>query len=137
MTHNEIHTLVDNSNAGDWHRFNDATAVYKPNIDVSLDWSETIKPSFSEAWHQNLPDPGASSVNVALRHNGTMVDRWTFIIVDGGRYILPIPEPNTSGGYELSSSMVSLGNLIFDLYRPGGTTNTLAALLKRCNITVV
>jgi len=137
MTLNVIRTLVNNSSRCDWHKHVEAQAVFSPDIDISLDWSETVNPNFSEPWHQCLHDTGASSVSVELRHNGVPVDSWTFVIVDGGRYILPLPSPATGGGYELSSAMMPLGNLLFDLYHPGGASNTLAALLQRCTINIV
>lgn len=137
MTLNDIRTLVDNSSRSDWHKFAEAMAILTEDIDVSLDWSETVNPNFTEPWHQNLPDPGASSVSVVLRHNGSPVDNWTFVIVDGGRYILPLPSPGAGGGYELPSAMMPLGDLLFDLYHPGGASSTLTALLQRCSITVV
>ncbi len=137
MTLDQIHALANSSSQSDWHKHVETQAVFCPDIDVSLDWSETINPSFSEPWHQNLPDSGATSVLVALRHNGIPVDSWTFVIVDGGRYLVPCPTLDASGGYELSSSMMPLGNLLFDLYHPGGASNTLSSLLQRCTVAVV
>lgn len=137
MTLDEIRTLVENSNRADWHKHSDAAAVFCPDIDVSLDWGETINSNFTEPWHQTLPDPGASSISVILQHNGSPVSSWTFVVVDGGRYLVPLPRPGAGGGYELSSDMMPLGNLMFDIYHPGGASNTLTDLLKRCNVTIV
>ncbi|MCC5847618.1 MAG: hypothetical protein JJU29_05930 [Verrucomicrobia bacterium] len=137
MRLDEIRAIIDNSSSDDWHKAAKATTIFIPDIDISLDWNETINPNFTEPWHNCLHDPSASSVSVVLRHNGAPVDRWTFVVVDGGRYMMPLPAPSASGGYELPASIIPIGNLIFDLYHPGGASNNLSALLNKCSISVV
>ena len=137
MTLNEIRRLVEGSSLRDWHKYEEATAVLVEDIDVSLDWCVTINPSFTESWHKTLPDPHASSVCVALRHNGSPVDTWTFVIVDGGRYLVPLPRPDSAGVYEVESQMMLLGNLMFELYGSGGTGKTLTDILKTCGVNIV
>ena len=156
----EIRTLVDTSVIANWHKIegnlverwdqgqdasqqnylhpicHDALAVFKPNIAVSLAWGATINSKFSESWHADLPDSSANAVLVVLRHNGAKVDEWTFVIVDGGRYILPLPRLS-NGMYEIPTHMMALGRLIFSLYAPGGVHNSLDDLLAQCEITVV
>ena len=137
MTLEEILAVVKNSSPSDWHKHSEAESVFAQNIDISLDWTETINSSFSEDWHKGLHDPKASLVSVVLRYNGNIVDRWKFVDVDGGRYLMPLPRHATGTGYELSSSMLPLGKLLFDLYPPGGPINTLTDLLKVCKIAIV
>jgi len=137
MKLNEIRLLVENSKPHDWYIHSEAKAVYISDIDVSLDWSETINANFTESWHQNFADTGASSLSVVLKNNGCTVTRWTFVAVDGGRYLTPLPKPANAIGYELPSDMMPLGNLMFGLFNSNGAIHTLTDLLNRCNITIV
>jgi len=159
MTLQQIRNIVDNSVSSDWHKIegniierwewgqqngqnytqpisHDMLAVFKSDVDVSMAWGAVICDAFSEPWHKKLPDPSAKSVLVVLRHNGAKVDDWTFVNVDGGRYIVPLPHFN-NGAYEIPVDMMPLGNLVFDLYSAGGVHSDLSVLLSCCGVKVV
>ena len=67
-------------------------AVFKNNINISLAFGLTINENFKEEWANSFPDPQASSQFVDLFFANTLVERIAYVVVDGGRAKLPMPE---------------------------------------------
>ena len=67
-------------------------AVYRGNIAISLAFGITVNEDFKEDWANSFPDPHASSHIVDLFFSNTLVERITYVVVDGGRAKLPIPK---------------------------------------------
>lgn len=64
---------------------------YKPNIYISIAFGITLNDDFREDWANEFPDASASSHCVDIFYNNSLVDRFTYVSVDGGRAKLPIP----------------------------------------------
>lgn len=67
-------------------------AIYRPNLAISLAFGLTVNDDFKEDWANSFPDPHASSHIVDLFYSNTLVERITYVVVDGGRANLPIPK---------------------------------------------
>lgn len=156
MTLDELLGRVRTSSSDDWHKFvyrtpyvpycgeyvdtNCYLAIFKPDIDISLAYGAAIQPNFEEPWVMQFPDPHATSEAVVLRYQGTPVyECRNFVTVDGGRYLLPMPEvPSAKGGkYQISDDRLSFARLMFNLFGIGGASQTLEEVLRRADIEIV
>lgn len=59
--------------------------------DYVISEGETVNEDFSAPWTKRFPDPYAWSINVNYLCRNTTVKSSLFVVVDGGRYTLPIP----------------------------------------------
>jgi hypothetical protein len=77
------------------HHEHSMRAAYKPNLGITIAWGldrTSHRPNeFSEPWHQDFPDSGASAHFVDFFYNGDLVHREVYVDVDGGRANLPLP----------------------------------------------
>ena len=75
-------------------------AVYKKDVDISLVFAADLRDGrdFQEEWVRRFPDGHATLVVAAVRYRGAIVFEWTGVIADGGRYLLPLPEPRGDDG---------------------------------------
>lgn len=106
----ELRRLIAHSDRGDWNviscfgrpfflpwrpggEFNEhhARAAYRPNLAVGIAWGITDNEDFHEDWSEKFPVQRAYSCIADLFYNGMLVDRETYVVVDGGRACLPIP----------------------------------------------
>jgi hypothetical protein len=146
---------VEMSSSDDWHKLDYHTpylpycggqnvldthyhlAVFRPDVDISLAFGATVNSDFHEPWVESFPDPHATSVAVVLRYRGTPVYEWTFVTVDGGRYLVPMPQPpNAEGKYQISAGKLSFARLMFDLYGSGGVCCGVEEALRRAGIEI-
>ena len=67
-------------------------ASYKPDLSITLAWGLTANDDFKEPWANKFPDPKASSHYADIFFNNALVYRELYVVVDGGRAKLPIPE---------------------------------------------
>jgi hypothetical protein len=65
-------------------------AVYRPDLSISLAWGFAVG-TVTEPW-LHFADPEGRRCLVDLFYMGTLVDRRSYISVDGGRASLPTPE---------------------------------------------
>lgn len=63
---------------------------YKPNVSISLAFGIQLNGDFREEWANKFPDPSASSHCIDIFFNNSLVDRFAYVVVDGGRAKLPI-----------------------------------------------
>jgi hypothetical protein len=66
-------------------------SVYIPDISISIAFGLTWMEDFNEEWANCFPDRSACGCYADVFHNGKLVFREPFIIVDGGRTKLPMP----------------------------------------------
>ena len=151
---------IENSTVGQWHKTDvqnvfqwecgktngqnyiapktfETLAVYKEDIDISLVMTGTINENFSESWTQPFPDADATSVAVFLRYRGAVVYQWVGVIVDGGRYLMPMPEANGNGGYKVQRSSMPLARLLFGIYAPAGVHAQVEEALQRAGVPIL
>lgn len=163
----ELHDLiltVESSSSDEWHRMDHHTlhgwewgdrningemypyiepkthhnlAVFKKDVDVSIVFGADVIKDFAEPWVQAFPDPKASSILVVLRYRGQVVFEWVFVVVDGGRYLLPLPKPLGNGQYQFAQDKLPFARLMFALYGQGGVHHSLEDTLKRAGVTIV
>jgi len=77
---------------------------------------ELVDP-FKEPWVEKFPDPNASSFYVTLNYHTTVLERIVFVVVDGGRYTIPLPILAAPGEYCMDSKSVGFKiALLFDQY---------------------
>jgi hypothetical protein len=70
-------------------------AVYKPNLSITMAWGLECSKEFKEEWATKFPDPSASVDFVDIFYNSALVYRDYYVVVDGGRAYLPMPNyPN-------------------------------------------
>ena len=66
-------------------------AAYKPDVSITLAWGLELNNNFREEWANKFHDPRASSHYVDIFFNNALVHREIYVIVDGGRAKLPLP----------------------------------------------
>ena len=94
-------------------------AVYKPDVDITLVWGAKID-DFQESWTLLFPDPNAYTIAIELRYRGVVIDSLVGIRVDGSRYLLPYPESDGKGGYQINKNKLQgIPELLFQLDSPG------------------
>ena len=59
-------------------------AAWKQDVSLGLAWGLRAQDDFTEAWTERFPDSRASSHFVDSLWNGSLVDRWQRVSVDGG-----------------------------------------------------
>ena len=67
-------------------------ACYRPDVSISLAFGLLINDDFKEEWANAFPDKSASSHYVDIFFNNNLVERISYVNVDGGRAKLPIPK---------------------------------------------
>lgn len=74
-------------------------AAYKPDLCIGIGWGLPVYPSertFDEDWATQFPDPEASWHFVDLFYCGALVERQSYVNVDG-RCNLPLPRRKVEG----------------------------------------
>ena len=66
-------------------------AVYIPDVSITLAFGLIWIEQFEEEWATRFPDRKACGASADVFYNGTLVFRDDFVIVDGGRTMLPMP----------------------------------------------
>jgi hypothetical protein len=82
MTLDDLITIVEESDPADWNVLSGGggdpsflqRAVYRPNVAISLVWSEEPEnDDFKEDWANKFPDPTAASYFLTLAYHGAPV----------------------------------------------------------------
>lgn len=77
------------------HTSHHSRAVYKPDIAIGMAWGLRRDPDdqgFHEDWLERFADPNAWAAWLDVLYHGQPVDRRLYVVVDGGRCSLPLPE---------------------------------------------
>ena len=112
-------------------------AVYKPDVDIAIAWGATEREDFQESWTQQYSAPGGTMVRAEILYRGTLVYRWLAVFVDGGRYLLPLPEPDGEGDYTVRRSDLDLGRLLFGLQGSGGAASSVEDAFSMGGVRIV
>lgn len=67
--------------------------TYNPDPSFTIEIDSDDDTEFREEWMKVFPDKTGSKHYVTLRHNNSVLADEIFIGVDGGRALLPLPEP--------------------------------------------
>ena len=62
--------------------------------------------NFVEEWSEKFPDPHASSFYVELWHDSTILKKSIFVLVDGARYTVPLPEYVSKGKWKIRKDSI-------------------------------
>jgi hypothetical protein len=100
----------------------DKQLYHKQFPEFTIRQGKTIHNPFRETWTDSFSDVSAHSFEVELRYFGTILHTETFVMCDGGRYQLPLPELDTSTSpttyYVKSDSFAYKIALIYNQYFP-------------------
>jgi hypothetical protein len=69
----------------------DGRAIYKPDIAISILSGHTFQDNYQADWLEDFADKSATGNLADIAYNGVVVDRVHYVVVDGGRSILPSP----------------------------------------------
>lgn len=125
MTFDELISTVRESKAEQWHKMplvddkHDHLAVYKADIDIAFAYGRVVNESFSETWAEKISHGKGRSIQVDLRYRGQLVSQWTFVIVDGGRLMMPMPAPPTDGNFSVKWDDLPIAKLLYDIHATG------------------
>jgi hypothetical protein len=101
MTYDRLLDLLLSSTKEDW-LIDDSKGIFtlKSDLDVTI---REVRPEdplaprdhFAEPWAENFPDSLAERQFVELWFRASFVKSYLFVVVDGGRAVLPIPKSAT------------------------------------------
>jgi hypothetical protein len=103
MTYEDLIDLVEGGAPTDWLRgahgsLSTAVNLKDLNARFEVDWDRDVMvANFVEEWTQKLPNRKASSYSVRLCYGATVVERLGMVAVDGGTYLIPMPDDPASG----------------------------------------
>jgi hypothetical protein len=103
MHYTTLRKMIQNSSPADWLN-NDQIGVWTLISDVAVnlvemrDEEETEARAYKAPWALNFPDENAMRTEMELRYSGSFVERYTVVVVDGGRH--RILQPNADGGLD-------------------------------------
>lgn len=158
MTYEELIATISGSRVEDWTKVEDIvddnciyTASYKKDLDIVITWGKG-KSNFTEEWSMRFPDKEHNeSFELEVKYKGNKVKVFTFVYVDGYRYLMPLPktdiEKSVTGNvvkkgppppikFYVQSSDMPFFNIMFDLYGAGGSCDDLESALEQANIEI-
>jgi hypothetical protein len=95
MRLNDLILQLANADRSDFHPTSEHVRTWFPDALVQIVLEDPEQP-FNEPWVKNFADPGASRMLVHIKYGGATVHTETFVSVDGGRHMLPMPESQKS-----------------------------------------
>jgi hypothetical protein len=114
---------------------------HRYNAEFVIKTGDTINSDYQEPWTQKFLDKHAWSYYVEYWQDSTLLKRSCFVVADGGRYIVPLPQLRNKDpekeGWENIEFNISVNNLewrtamLFDQY------DSLWAVLPRVGINLV
>jgi hypothetical protein len=78
-----------------FHRSHTHVAAFIPNPLITIAWGLDSPEPFEEPWALEFPNRSAVSGLVDVFYAGALVFRDVYVVVDGGRALLPLPAMNT------------------------------------------
>jgi Putative DNA-binding domain len=118
---------------------NDVEMHHRVFPEFNIKEGEIINDPYKEYWTDNFPDKKAYSKKVRVRYFGTLIYSMGFVVCDGGRYKIPIPNLpplGQMGNYFLERTSIEykVANLINRMYM--GKSGRLYRLLTSVGIDV-
>ena len=104
----------------EWEKMGGDSYLYHRDFpEYKIIEGKELNSNFVEEWSEKFPDPHASSLYVELWYNSTILKRSTFVLVDGARYMVPLPEPISEGKWKISKNSIEykIAN-IYTQYHP-------------------
>ena len=113
-------------------------AVFRDDVDITLAWgaSDEDDSDLTEPWTKKFADPSARIFYVDLRYRGAPVYEWLFVLVDGARYSIPLPERSAKGGFHVMRTDLKFGDLLFSLSGSAGSFKDLCSVLNHAEIVI-
>ncbi len=91
----------------EWEKMGGDSYLYHRDFpEYKIIEGKELNSNFVEEWSEKFPDPHASSLYVELWYNSTILKRSTFVLVDGARYMVPLPEPISEGKWKISKNSI-------------------------------
>jgi hypothetical protein len=115
-----------------------STAVYIPDVSITMAWGLTWREDFEEPWVERFPNHQASAEWLDIFFNNALVFRTPYVIVDGGRVTLPLPKYADDDALQVTEGECALLQLIDEMGR--GKRPDFASYrldVKRAGFTVV
>ena len=134
MNYEEILSFIQNTDAStDWHgvQTNWASERFLKE-DPRLRFRSSAAPedvqneTFVESWANKHPDPNAKGYFYNLIYDGSLIDRFILVAVDGSRADIPLPDVKTG---EISRLNYQVGKIL-------DTQGTLDEYIRRSGLTV-
>jgi hypothetical protein len=107
------------------HSQHHGRAVFKPDISIGMAWGmprDRDGQRFFEDWIARFADETAYAAWLDLLYHGQPVHRYLYIVVDGGRCKIPLPEQTFSGDLNPHEVRRWIG---YDAYRLFSVLNAL------------
>jgi hypothetical protein len=119
MTLQELWSVILESSREDWHFIgseepsfhgkHSSTAVYIPNVSITLAWGRKWQEDYQAEWCKKFPNPSASGEYADVFFNNSLVYRTPYIWVDG----IYFPNPRSGDkGLEVNKQACSFMKLI-------------------------
>jgi len=150
MTLDEIRNICAQSQPDDWTRIefplyagemtyvdeargigehsHDGRAIYRPNVAISILSGHVFQAEYHADWLEHFTDKKASGQLADIAYNGVIVDRVHYVVVDGGRSVLPSPRMGTRVVSVWSDAIVRLLHALWDSPEPYDRYFTMAGL---------
>ncbi|MCG2790708.1 MAG: ATP-binding protein [Actinomycetia bacterium] len=97
--------LLDDPDA--WEKMDGDRYLYHRDFpEYKIIEGKELNPNFVEEWSRKFPDPNASSLYVELWYNATILKRSVFVLVDGARYMVPLPKYISKGKWKISRNSI-------------------------------
>lgn len=95
ISYGEFIKQIIESEVNDWIYDDDlGLYIFKKNICISIisDRDDTEDKDFFESWVENYPDSKAYRARFFLRYNGSIIETFYTVAVDGYRQLIPYPK---------------------------------------------
>jgi hypothetical protein len=96
----------------------------------------TIDDDFRAPWLEKFPDRHAPGEIADLRYRGVIVFTWLCVLVDGGRYLLSMPD-HDGEKYVLPRAKLPMARLLQNLYGLKGINEEIDGVLRRAGIEII
>ncbi|MBL0949275.1 MAG: hypothetical protein IBJ08_00920 [Pseudomonas sp.] len=109
---------------------------FKPDLQISVAYGMQHNDDFREEWANSFPDPHASSAYVDFFYAKNLVYRDIYVAVDGGRFLLPLPEQKIDSSYTVTGLTVTRERAAFFALLNGNDSRSYYECLRRAGIEV-
>lgn len=115
-----------------------STAAYIPDVSITLAWGMVWRENFKEPWVERFPDHQASGEWLDVFFNNALVFRTSYVLVDGGRTLLPLPQYTRDNTLHVTGGACTLIQLIDALSNvERSSSDTYKSDVKRAGIRIV
>ncbi len=103
-----------------WEKMDGDSYLYHRDFpEYKIIEGKELSSNFVEEWSEKFPDPHASNLYVELWYNSTILKRSIFVLVDGARYMVPLPKYISKGKWKINKNSIEYKIArIYDQYYP-------------------